>query len=595
LHPAWEARKILKEKIVALLESEVTPVESRLVLWSIFAEGNSSLTMLHEGVPADVQSEMREEVLNDLRWAHSVLSSRVGNFEELKAAQDLWSWHARFDTDEEIKVAAEALEDLFKANSLATEFDWLLNECEPEDRSQRVTEIANRLAKQDHDEIDKFIDRASSVLAGNRDLSRVSDIAWELGASEEERPGVREFIRAMLQSSEATPKTLFAIGIARRQVVERRKVDPSGAKSTVAGLLEQCSSDDVRLNLLFQLYGQIPRPAGLGIPTDDEFRFVRSQEQWFLSTKRGPAFIACAAWGIDFEWSDLKSALERVFDAIGDDEFPFALKTLVDAIFWGLRGREANQIPKDVSVWMLDQLLRIPRAGDLDQNLVWYVNNVLEQTSRAPIEWLQPALRRRHELEKNRGYGNGEALSHSVRWSNFVEPIGETDGLAPDVEKKIDELLKFISNARSLNFYLPDIIKDVDPHGRLVPQLIAIQIEQLGDVDAMQRLARASSAFTIGSTAWKTIARPVLKRACSTGSVDERIALFSSLAFRRSRAWAGVPGEVPAIFKLEVESTRTRLDAETEPAFRPFWEWQLECAVAELRNQEEEAKEERGE
>jgi hypothetical protein len=37
------------------------------------------------------------------------------------------------------------------------------------------------------------------------------------------------------------------------------------------------------------------------------------------------------------------------------------------------------------------------------------------------------------------------------------------------------------------------------------------------------------------------------------------------------------------------------LESEADSGFRPFWEWRLMAAEAELREQEEQAKEERGE
>jgi hypothetical protein len=49
------------------------------------------------------------------------------------------------------------------------------------------------------------------------------------------------------------------------------------------------------------------------------------------------------------------------------------------------------------------------------------------------------------------------------------------------------------------------------------------------------------------------------------------------------------------VFQIEVQAARTSLESEDDPDLRPLWEWRLARAEAELRHQEEEAKEERGE
>ena len=45
----------------------------------------------------------------------------------------------------------------------------------------------------------------------------------------------------------------------------------------------------------------------------------------------------------------------------------------------------------------------------------------------------------------------------------------------------------------------------------------------------------------------------------------------------------------------EVHSARANRDAEHDPALRQFWDWQLQAAEYTLRDQEEQAKEDRGE
>jgi hypothetical protein len=90
------------------------------------------------------------------------------------------------------------------------------------------------------------------------------------------------------------------------------------------------------------------------------------------------------------------------------------------------------------------------------------------------------------------------------------------------------------------------------------------------------------------------MAKPVIARA-ALGDADEFGPVCARLADRGIRSWSGTPGEVPAIFRSAVESAKDALDAETDPEVRPFWEWRLAVAEAELSEQKGRAKEERGE
>jgi hypothetical protein len=108
-------------------------------------------------------------------------------------------------------------------------------------------------------------------------------------------------------------------------------------------------------------------------------------------------------------------------------------------------------------------------------------------------------------------------------------------------------------------------------------------------------LARVAGTYPIGSSPWRTIAKPVIVRAAHSDSDEERRLLFNSLTDPRPRTWSGTPGEVSQIFIARVESSKQMLESETDLEFRPFWEWYLAVAEAELHDQEEHAKEERGE
>ena len=154
--------------------------------------------------------------------------------------------------------------------------------------------------------------------------------------------------------------------------------------------------------------------------------------------------------------------------------------------------------------------------------------------------------------------------------------------------------MDFGDDSGSVGYYLPEICRDIDPEGLMVPTEVARRVSGVTTPQELRRLARIAGGYAIGSAPWRAIAKPVIARAMLSGG-DERRAVFARLADRGIRSWSGTPGEVPAIFRSAVESARSALDSEADAEFRPFWEWRLAVAEAELRGQEEQAKEERGE
>lgn len=594
-HPAWATREALKGKVKILLEDDATPPDSRAALWPLFAEAHRSVNQCHGRGPQDAQTRMRQEMLEDLSWAHSVLSRRTSHLGEMSAARDLWHWHVQFERDVELLKAAQKLESLYESNDLAAEFKFLLSRDEWEARGDRARQKANELAGGGREGIEAFLERARAFFDNEQELYQAFNVAWHLGAGADESPGVQEFVRNALADAEVSPRTNFAAIAVNGWVSERRKTGSPAATTLAAELVQGCGSPRQRINLLVRLYGQLPRPKDLGDPSDDEYRFVRSQEQLFVDAARGPSFVACVGWGIEFDWKNLKAILERVLDVVPGDEMFAALDTLVDALLWAVQDRATEELPDDLGVWMLDQLIRIPDVDKLGGNLEWHIGEVLKRVGLAPLTWLPGALERRRLLEADHGHGDVQALSHHMRLSRFVMSIDQTAAITPDVEDSVGKLLEFVSDAGSVGYYLHGVLRDVDPHGRVVPELVARRFAESDDQDMRWRLARIGGAFTIGSAGWRTIAKSVLARAAAAGTPEERSSLYASLTERGPRSWSGTPGEVPAIFTAAVESARKRLEAEADDVFRPFWKWRLAAAEAELRDQEEHAKEERGE
>jgi hypothetical protein len=110
----------------------------------------------------------------------------------------------------------------------------------------------------------------------------------------------------------------------------------------------------------------------------------------------------------------------------------------------------------------------------------------------------------------------------------------------------------------------------------------------------VRRLARIGGAYAVNSPPWRTIALATIRAASSHGPEALR-SIHGALGHRSIRSWSGAIGEVPPIFIAAVTEARAALEAEAEADLRPYWKYRLAIAEADLREQEESAKEERGE
>ncbi|WP_133621988.1 hypothetical protein [Bradymonas sediminis] len=155
-------------------------------------------------------------------------------------------------------------------------------------------------------------------------------------------------------------------------------------------------------------------------------------------------------------------------------------------------------------------------------------------------------------------------------------------------------MLNCVASGSNSRDFLGGFLLDVDPHGRVVPNELKYQISQAVSVDSALQLARLSSGFAIGTSAWRTIARPALEWASKSES-DECDAFYYALRDRSTGSWFGTLGEVPVVIIEAMESARHQLKEEKEDVFLPFWEWQVGVAERAFYREEQRAKEERGE
>ena len=592
--PAWSAREEVFARVKAALAADATPVESRVQLWHVFAQAHGNINQLCRREEND---RHYPSLLEDLNWTRELFAERRASVEELSAAREVWNWHYRFEKEPKLKDAAVELEKLYAANDLAKEFDPLLSHDDWEQKDARVSAKAAELAvASGAEEITGFVDRAVSFLGEERKLYSLTGVAWSLGEHAESHEFVQRFVMDSLRQPTVTPRSDFGVATAVRWVARVRKsAQPERTHVLVKELLAQCGSDEQRANLLQHIYARVPKLLVVGEFTHDEHALLRGARAVFTRTGRDVEFIAALALTLGHDWSALSPLLEDVLRTVPAARLPRAMRALVEAIYWAVGDENASPPPSGLAEWLMTQLLAIPDFDDLGGTGEWHLAEILKRVGSVDVRWLPGALARRQQQEALGGEDyKARAISYHARISKYVRKLTAADVADIGVQDALDKVLAFVSDNGSVGYYLHKVLGDIDPGGLVVPAAVATRAQAATATEDVRRLARIGEPYGVNSAPWRTIALATIRSATCPSSEALR-AIYGALGERGIRSWSGAVGEVPAIFSGAVDEARAALEAEVESDLRPFWQLRLTLAEAELREQEERAKEERGE
>jgi len=534
-------------------------------------------------------------LLQELEWTERELRRRSVGLQELVAAREMWDWHARFENEASLQAAAERLNALYKTNSLAAEFEPLLDMHDHQEAEARADAKVDELARGDAIAIREFVQRAVQFCATAGDVGRLNSIAWKLGRRASKYDGVASFVRDSLgDSTEAVPRALVLTCAAGWFSAALDAPGPRPRHALVEDLLQACAADTLRLDLVARLYGGARASEDLAAMTTEEHLLLRGLQPLFRQNGRLLEFIGCLGTTVNYDWSAVRQNLEECLREVLADQLVAAVRTLVNAAYWAVRDTPKIVLPSEFSCWLLEQVLLLPDVDDLGGDCEWHLKEILKRVVRPPITWLAQVLAKRSEDEKTLAPGTQRTIGHNSRISSYVARATSERMNDPDLTRALGSLIDLVSNDGTIGYRLPEVLSDVDPEGLFVPHEVARRVRSEPVPETVRRLARIARAYALGGPSWRLIARPVLERA-ATSSERARRSLFAALSDRGIRSWSSRVGEVSEVQVGAVDDARRALESEADVHFTPFWEWMLARAEAELRDEEELAKEERGE
>ena len=243
--------------------------------------------------------------------------------------------------------------------------------------------------------------------------------------------------------------------------------------------------------------------------------------------------------------------------------------------------------------------LTIPNLREFSNHSqgAWEIQKILGCLPQKPIRWFVDIVRGRFEAF---GRSNQAAFDRQDIQTFLLPPDGsclfdaiasvpDQDPSREDVEA-IADLFALAEEDGTVAHELPELLNHFDPFGRIVPDMI---VERLADslraagIEKIRDLGRFGGAYNMNSPAWRKIAVALCVRVHGLSvSAEERRYGYSSLVSRGPRHWSGTPvGTLHPRWQQAVDEAAKKLEDETDPVLRSFWEWRLYDARSTLERE----------
>ncbi len=590
-HPNVVAGESVLARIRSILQQpgEALDEATKTALWNMVSrahqQANYAKGQLSEE-HGEASRQLTERLRNDLEWAKQVISQRGLSPRELRAAREVWDWHAEFEKEEELGALAAALEELYFSHSTVKRIESLIDWDAREETERNVERTAANLANAEPGAIRRFVAEATDFL-GQEDVRRVFFVASALGWLAVEHESVRTFL---MQSFQAEPRESaayqFAMSGISSWVLTVRRRNGDSAAQLVQEFLNQ-GLPDKSLDLLKLLYdGRYHGDAAL-VDCAAESALVRDHQRLFVDANAVPDFLACTMWGWRHDWPDLKTRLAAVLDGTSREVRQAATAQLVKQVQAVVHSSGGAELPPDLLQWLWTRLVATSDLGCLKDGRSWHLSKIVKRLGRVSTPGIVDAVETRltlHETADRHGVDSPSQLLP------LVEPVDIANADDPAVQGAIETLVTMLTRSAIARHWIPKLLARLDPQGLIAPRLLATRLEAESNLKDVRSLARAACFYGVGSAAWRQIARAAIE-AARLATKAEREHVYWEIAETGRRSFVSAPGEVPSIYTDAVEAAEKGRADEQEATFRDFWEWRLRCAKGELSHEQERLKE----
>ena len=170
-------------------------------------------------------------------------------------------------------------------------------------------------------------------------------------------------------------------------------------------------------------------------------------------------------------------------------------------------------------------------------------------------------------------------LSWRNRLPCFCAGIDSVEAVTPEETAAVDNLVHMYQAEPESRFFLLEYLTDVDPIGRVLPDIIVTQIAQSGRsiAQSVREWSAFAGHYNFNSEPWRKIA---IEACIATRSLTKReiYATYASLCPQGFRSSQYKVGEMNPRYQQYLDQCQQERDEESDSEFTPFRQWRLESA-----------------
>jgi hypothetical protein len=597
---AWRIRHSLRTTIKEILSDRNLQPTQAVVLWNLLAYAHGEINQAflelsrESSTPTDYLDALRNVLTQDLQWVVEFLNSHNIDIQELTAAREIWNWHYQFDKDPELKEIAKQCEICFKNSELFPKYAPLLSWDSYEVLEQWATETSHTLVTSNNSQlIHDFVQNGVKFLGNPDKISGLFIVAEKLGSEAQQSQAVRDFVEEALKQAVEAPEFQFAIRLCRGWVWTTRHNNSPATIAVLEQLLQWVKTSEKIVQLIQAIY----ESAWLVNITEVEVAIVLEQQEHFLQANSAVRFVGLLGRIFFSSSEQIKNTVETTLNELDRKQLSYGVGALLESLSYAMRSFTQNTeraVDPSLRNWILDQVLRLPDIDDLGGTSAWHLQKFFKMLGKPDLQWLVSAIERRIQMFSESDGSNIRTLPSRETLSQWIAPISPEQADDTTIRSLIAKLLSYADSSPMLGYGFPRYLADVDPTGVITADLVVKKLtdpQVRGNPREIWQWAKFAGYYPDDSPAWRKIAH----EACSLAvQFDNRhkYAIFDALTNPEPKVWMANIGEVPPIFEKAVEAAKQRLEAETDPALIPFWQWMLQAAEAELSSEIERVKEE---
>lgn len=581
--PLGKIATSIRARLWAIIEKSTSWSEPRALYWILLDHFHSELNR-HRS-----DRDWCALLLDDLRRLQAIAVSSTTSLEDLHAARKLWRRHIEYGTPE-TKVVADACEKAYQERPFVAKFAAIFDG----GTGDAMFEAAKTFDAQNVLELEGFLADAFRYVTSHTDdwyANRLSSFAHWLGEFHAaSKPVYREFIHTHLRTGERDALHDSAIAMGAGYIAElRRAADPDSLSQALHGLA--MSAGPQRLPaLIITLFANASRVTAQRFGAVD-YAFLTRHWDAFQALPISHRLVVLGRMiGTQNEALDL--ALE---DLVGRDleeqseQILMIWRGFFDTLPYPL---SADAIPS-IASRLLEEIAMRPDSHGPQGNIKWELRKIMEHLPEQPLSYLVDLVRRRLAAY---GENNRRLDEPGHRWihilpdgdSFILERVAVAEDTAPgtDTQSAVEDLLALEHSDRTIGHDLPALLAHIDPHGRVVPELIAQRLTdplRTPTVEAVTEAARFAGWYGLGGIAWRTIASAACARLPEfAGDAEAEAWVYSSLMPQRLESWSGRSGELHPRWQEAIDAAREAFEVEADAGLRGFWQWRISGAKRDL-------------